>query len=525
MSEHVIDVPLIVNGVPRRPDGPHDPDVHLLRFESGAAVRIPRFHAEDLAAVQAAGPEIDAELAQISTAEIISFLGKVGELWDARKLAARMFVRHEAHRLTQFSDVMMERDYETIGHFLAQRWHLYDQIESEFGDQRVFDEWLPVQMSYRRAFPRGLVLHYLVGNLPLASMYSLCRGMVTTNRSLAKLPSRDPVSPSGLALALIEVDPQHPVSRALTLAYWPHGDPVGDAAISVADAACVWGGEAAVRSVRDKLGVNVPLVEYGPRHSASVVDLTVADVDEAAMRVVEDAAFYDQEACFNTQRVFVRGDVDAFVAAARRSFATFAENLPFVTRNRDILANRSALLAEARFRGFETTAAADWAVVSVPPGTTDLPHPLSRTLYVHPVQELGEVVTHLDRHSQTLSVFPWDLVPAWRDTWARAGTDRLVEAGFSRMPRAGFTHDGGLGMHGMTRLVSVERSWDDPGRYYTRREDPGQHYLVDRYARVRATLAADTPPERVATGSGVPADGSPVPPAAPISPVHLGGAR
>lgn len=489
--DQVIDLPLIVNGVARYADGPQDDDVHLLRFESGAAVRIPRFHQAHLDEIHAAAADLDAELAAVSSAEIITFLGKVGELWDARRLAARMFVRRHAHTLTQFPDVMMERDYETIGHFLAQRWHLYDQIESEFGDQRILDEWLPVQMSYRRAYPRGLVLHYLVGNLPLASMYSLCRGMVTKNRSIAKLPSRDPISPVGLALAVLEVDPQHPVSRALSLPYWPHGDAVGDAAIASVDAACVWGGEAAVRSVRSKLGVNVPLAEYGPRHSASVVDLTQTDPREAAMRVVEDAAFYDQEACFNTQRVFVKGDTAAFVAAAREAFATFTGNLPFVTENRDVLANRSALLAEASFRGFPSTVTPDWAVVELPLGTTDLPHPLGRTLFVHPVEDLGDVARHLDRHSQTLSVHPWRITTEHRDRWAAAGADRLVEAGFSRMPRAGFTHDGSLGMHTLVRLVSIERSWDDPGRYYTRRTDAAQHYLVDRYDRVRATMQAD----------------------------------
>lgn len=487
----VIDLPIIVNGVSHHPDG--DPETTItLTYESGLQARLPRFTRDHLAQITAAAPEIDAALAKLTTAEIITFLGEVGERWDARGLRGRMLVREWGHRFSQFSDVMMERDYETIGHFLLQRWHSYDQIESEFGDQRIFDEWIPVQMSYRRAFPRGLVLHYLVGNLPLASLYSLCRGMITKNRSIAKLPSRDPVSALGLALAVQEVDPDHPVTRALNLVYWPHDDVVGDEAIALSDAACVWGGRRAVESVRGKLGVNVPLAEFGPRWSASVVDLAQADADEAAMRVVDDAAFYDQEACFNTQRVFVTGgDLTAFAERLMHYLGLFGRNLPFVTTNRDILANRSALLAEAAYRGFEVRATDDAAVVVLPADVDTMPHPLGRTVFVHPVDDLADVARHLDRDTQTLSVFPWTLTTRFRDTWGAAGAERMVEAGFSRMPRAGFTHDGTLGMHAMVRLACIERSWNDPGRYYTRRTDPARHYLIDRYERVRQTMAED----------------------------------
>ncbi|WP_215795564.1 acyl-CoA reductase [Rathayibacter toxicus] len=486
-----MDIPIIINGSSRYPS--EEFPNHTLQFESGATGRIPVFRRDDLREIQKEASAIDAELAKLTTADIITFLGEVGERWDGRQLAGRRFVGTNAHIFTQFSEVMMERDYETIGHFLAQRWHAYDQIESEFGDQRIFDEWIPVQMTHRRAFPRGLVLHYLVGNLPLASLYSICRGMITKNRTLAKLPSRDPISAVGLAMALQEVDPRHPVTRALNIVYWPHNDEVGDEAMSKIDSASVWGGAAAVTSVRTKIGVNVPLAEYGPRWSATAIDLDRGDVSEAAMRVVEDASFYDQEACFNTQRVFVKGDVGALVDKIRHFQEVFAGNLPFVSINRDILANRSLALGEAEFRGFQVHASEHSAVVVLPPGELDVPHPLSRTIFVHPVSDLADVAKFLNRDTQTVSVYPWSIVEEFRDEWAQAGAERLVDSGFSRMPRAGFTHDAMLGMHSMVRLVCVERPWSDPGRYYTRRTDVSRHYLIERYERVRKTLEANAP--------------------------------
>lgn len=487
-----VDLPLIVNGRPILPDEDLGPEaIHELRYPGDVSVRIPKFTGEHLDEVLRAGPEIDAELAAMKVSDIITFLGQVGERWDKRELKARMFVRKYAHQVTQFADIMMEGDYATFGHFLMQRFHLYDQIESEFGTDRIFDEWIPVQMGYRRAFPRGLALHYLVGNIPLASMYSMVRGMVTKNRTLAKLPSRDPVTPVGLAKAIIEVDPGHPVSRSLNLAYWPHEDEVGDRTIASVDAACVWGGEAAVKAVKEKLPAGVPLSEYGPKWSVSAIDLERCDPAQAAMRLTDDCCFYDQEACFNTQRAFVKGDVNAFVGELASALKAFSKNVPLVTSNQDILAHRSLVLREAMFRGYHVTADDDWAIVVLPEEDIDFRHPLTRTVFIHPVDDLGNIAKYLNRESQTLSVYPWDASLDHRDAWAGAGTDRIVELGWSRMPRSGFTHDGVLGMHGLTRMVSIDRPWTDAGKYYTRRPNLEQYWFVDKYPHVRRLMDSD----------------------------------
>lgn len=493
MSIKRFDLPLIINGEAIRCSDVDPGDVHVIRYESGVEVSLPRFTREHLRQMHAKAPEIDAELAAMPVRDIITFLGRVGELWDARKLAGRMLVRHYGHLVTQFSEVMLESDYSSFGHFLAQRFHLYDTIESEFGSERIFDEWIPVQMGYRRAFPRGLVLHYLVGNLPLASMYTLIRGMVSKNRTIGKLPTRDPVTPIGLAQAVIETDPGHPVSRSLSLAYWPHDDAVGDECMASVDAACVWGGEAAVKAVKGKLRANAPLAEYGPKWSASAIDLTQCDMDKAAIHVVDDSSFYDQEACFNTQRVYVKGDVGKFVGALERAFHIFTGNLPFVSQNRDIMAHRATTLREATYLGLEVRSSDDWGIVVLPPDS-ELRHPLGRTIYLHPVDDLAEIASYLDRNSQTLSVYPWSITEKYRDVWASAGADRMVELGWSRMPRSGFTHDGMLGLHSMVRLVSIDRPWDDAGRYYTRRPNLEDHWFVERYGNLRATLDADPPP-------------------------------
>src|SRR5262249_39264667 len=147
------------------------------------------------------------------------------------------------------------------------------------------------------------------------------------------------------------------------------------------------------------------------------------DPDEAAYRLVEDACFYDQEACFNTQHVFVRGDVTAFAERLTGHLDRFAARYPMPGTNRDALAHRQRTVLEPEYVGLSTCSAPDWAVIVVDVAEPST-HPLTRTLLLHPVRSWDEVAPRLDHRSQTLSVFPWELTHRYRDEWAAAGADR-----------------------------------------------------------------------------------------------------
>lgn len=299
------EVPMIING---RRVFPSDRElVHHLDYETGIRVTIPVMTESDLADVIANHKKASNDLARISTDELTLFFGAVGERWLAGESAGKQRSDKFASRITGFAPEMLASDNDSIGHFLESRFHTWDTIAAELGNERIFDEWIPNQMVHIRAFPRGLLVQYLVGNLPLAGMYTVLRGIISRNANLLKLPSRDPLTVLGLVEAMLETDPEHPVCRALSVAYWPHNAKVGKDALQAADAVCVWGGGEAVEAVKRGVRANIPVSEYGPRWSCSVIDLTSCDPEEAAIRLVDDVGFYDQEACFNTQRVFVRG--------------------------------------------------------------------------------------------------------------------------------------------------------------------------------------------------------------------------
>ena len=353
-----------------------------------------------------------------------------------------------------------------MGVFLSEPWHTFETIGAEFGSERFLDEWEPRgEFTIVRGFPRGLVLHYLVGNVPLAGMYSVIRSIITRNVTLAKIPSRDPVSALGIVSAMIEVDPEHPVSRSLSAVYYPRDAEISAACLKSADAVCVWGSHDAVSEVKRAVPPGVPVAEYGPRRSLAVIDLDRCDPVRAAYRLAEDVCYYDQEACVNVQRAFVAGDLAAFVPVLGRYLDAFADRHPLVSENPDVLAHRSASILEARFLGWPVVEGRDWAIVLPESVTSVREHPLARVIYLHRVESPAEVGQHLSRDVQTMAVFPWALALEHRDEWARRGVDRFADLGWSRLPRVGWSHDGSYGLHALVRIVELERDSTYLGKY------------------------------------------------------------
>jgi long-chain-fatty-acyl-CoA reductase len=449
----MVEIPLIICGEYRKSE------FIELNYESGQSVRVPRLTEDHVSEIRANVVSSTEELDRLTIQDVTAFLSAVGQSWLADDSKWRRYALRHAPALTGYPLEMLASDYFMIGEYMRWRTYVYDQVASELGHEHIFDEWIPVQASYVRAFGLGLALHVLVGNLPLAGMYSVLRSIISRNTTLAKLPTRDPVSSYALVAAMLETDPSHPIARSLSLGYWPHGDPAGRAAAEAADVICTWGGASAVYATRAIASPDARLIDFGPKWSAAVIDLDRVDLTEAATRLAAEVSYYDQEACFSPQRVFVRGDVAAFVPELHRALALFAKRMPLRTTNRDVLAHRSGFVLEGLARDWEVRRIDDDAVVVVVPDADDVvEHPLTRTAVLHPVASLDEVTKRIDHRMQTLSVFPWELGLERRDAWAAAGATRLVELGMSRHPRHGFSHDGMRWLNQMVRFVSMERS-------------------------------------------------------------------
>lgn len=464
-----LDLPLVVCG---EVDDDLSEGAVTFEYAPDVAVRMPRLRDHHVEAVVASRDQVVGELAELSTFEVTSFLSKVGQTWLDRTAPSYRTLVRELPPIVGYAPEMVASDAYMMAEYLRFRTYLYDQIESELGHELILDEWVPVQASYVRAFPVGTALHWLVGNIPIASVYSMVRSLAMRNQTIAKLPSRDPVSATCFALALREVDPGHPVTRAVSTIYWPHDDTEIDRPLfGIADVVCSWGGGAAIEAVRRRAGASTRLVELGPRWSAAAIDLDDVADDElpaVAARLASDICYYDQEACLSAQQLFVVGDWERLRGPLEAALDAFAGRMPITTTSIDIHAHVESCTREWLYRGADVTDGGAWRTV-----VTDDPipeHPLNRTIFVRRVGHLRDAATTFDRSLQTVAVHPWARSVELRDLYSQRGADRIVELGFTRHVRHGYTHDGMRTLNALVRLVSHERP--GRGRHFYKYGDP-----------------------------------------------------
>ena len=318
-----------------------------------------------------------------------------------------------------------------------------------------------------RCWPKGLIAHIMVGNVPLASLFTLYRSLATKNVTVAKLPSRDLASGLCFANCIYETDAGHPVARALSTLYWEPGAPIEEAVIAASDVVSVWGQGSTVTSIKRRLPPGVELIEFGPKRSFALVLAGCADRDAVAMKVAFDVAAYDQEACFSVQEVYVEGDAAQFAHALGRWLERYEQIVPRRRLSTDGDAHVQRARLEASAEGWDVIAPqmTSWTVVVTGGPAPVEEHPLARCVYVHPIAGVADAIETIDRDVQTVSFAPWERLWEVADEITAAGADRIVQAGRMTRFRPGFTHDAMHPMRRMVRWVTVEREIDFKYRF------------------------------------------------------------
>jgi long-chain-fatty-acyl-CoA reductase len=454
MSDAVFALPSLVCGEPRVSNSADDESSFI--FPDGT-ITIPRFSEDDLKRVLF---DDRTALTRLSIDEITMFFEEVGQRWADPNDEWRRLALDWAGRVTGYASDTVRSDLDFATKMLR-RSEQYDFIETDLGDPGLLDEWTRYKAVYQRCWPRGLVAHVMVGNVPLASILTLYRSLATKNQTLAKVPQRDPVTALCFAHCMRSVDPAHPVVRALTVGYWDSESAVEDHVLRSADAVTVWGQGPAIASVKSRLPHGAELIEFGPKRSVGIVLDGVNDWERLSTAQTRDVVAYDQEGCFSLQEVFVEtGEtVRRVVAGLVEELAAASDTLPRRSLPADVHAHIHRARLEAMAEGWDVRSSdgTDWTVVVTDGPIRVREHPLSRFVYVHPVANVEAALPLLDRDVQTVSLAPWSRLWEVADDLARSGVARIVQPGRMTRFRPGFTHDGMHPMRRMVRWVGIER--------------------------------------------------------------------
>src|SRR5215204_251543 len=447
-----VKLPIVVCGERKEPT---PENTISLTYDTGLELQIPALEPSDVEKLRGSS---NAELRALHTDDISIFLNEVGRIWLDEEHKLRKMAIEYARLVTGYTGPSIYYDLGLLATALR-RIKVYDQLESELGNPYALDEWLPSKTVYLHAEPRGKVVHIMVGNIPMAGLFSILRSILTKNMTIAKLPKRDIVTSLLFAMSLQEIDPSHPITKSVTAAYWEPGSQVEDEILSMADVVCAWGNRDSIEGVKRKIRYGTEFVEFGPKRSLHLIGADTPDFDYAAMKAAYDISMYDQEACFSPQETFIEGEPRLYVNALARWLDKNLTRIAKAPVDKDMMANITRARSEAKFRGWQvfTSQGTEWTII-----VTDKPcfidsHPLSRTIYVHPVTRLEEAFPWINKDTQTVGIHPTERMRALADGLVERGVARVTEVGRAGRPRPGFVHDGIRPMERLVRWVVLER--------------------------------------------------------------------
>ncbi len=450
----------------------------IIKYEDGLEISLPVLNESDVNGIISS--RLKTGLHETHFDDITVFFKKMAMFW----LKSENRLRDEAVKycsmLTGYPESVVLRDYMLLMQLYVERGQMYDQLDTELGNRWYIDEWVPSQTCLVHAQPRGIVTNILVGNIPLASAFGIFRSLIVKNNTVCKLPKKDLISALYFAFSFIEIAPDHPVTKSLTVAYWEKDSWQEEKILAASDAVCLWGGETAINEIRKKTKMGTKILEYGPKRSMSIIDILSMgpqdSLEDIALRAAHDFSVYNQEACFTSQDLYILADDNGFDEFMRYFKASLKHYLTVYPKGRISYDSKAHVLItrnEQLLKGAEVEASEnhDWTIIIAQDNARLSNHPLNRTVVVHRIRSLSEVTGCVDNYTQTICIYPWEKSLELREALTLNGAERIAGIGLANFPRTGFPHDGIWTFNELVKWVSVERDIDFKGKYYDNSRD------------------------------------------------------
>jgi len=413
-------------------------------------------HVERLAM---ANPSAMADLYDLRFAEILDYLDTLGERLAPAKNAWMEEAFELSCRTSGLGHEILKPMYDTMGESLR-KGALREVAENTIGVDYL-EGWVEQRLeqgllSRKRAFGARSV-HVVAGNAPGTSVLTVARNAITRGDAIIKTPSNDPLTAAAVARTMIEMAPDHPLTRHLSVAYWKGGDTGVEEALYKprhVEKIVAWGGMASIKHIARYIQPGIELIALDPKLSSTIIG-EEAFVDEAAMASVAQALAMDggalnQEACVNARVVWVQSGTDAAGIARLKRLGQMTYDAiqalpPAISGPAVRLDPALADEIEALQMG-----GGDWyhvigggragaVIVSQMDEPVDFaPLLANRVLNLVPVDDIDTPVRAVTSYTQTIGIYPESLKRELRDRLAIHGAQRLVSLGHAiGMPNHG----------------------------------------------------------------------------------------
>ena len=293
-------------------------------------------------------------------------------------------------------------------------------------------------------------LHIVAGNAPGLSLLTVLRNMVLRSDAIIKTPSNDPFTALAIARTMIDMAPDHPLTRHLSVAYWKGGDRDFEERLyrpANLEKIVAWGGFASMKHVTRYVQPGLELISLDPKRSASIIGARTFECEEmqrdAALRLATDAGTLNQKGCVNARVVYVQSGTDEAGLEAVNAFGRQVYDAMLGLPNsistaakrydHDLKAHVDSLrLDDEWYRVIGGEDGEGAVIVSQLPEAVSFSTLLDdRTINLVPVDDLDEVMDAVDAYTQTVGIYPEELKDELKDVLPLHGAQRIVSLGYA----------------------------------------------------------------------------------------------
>jgi hypothetical protein len=417
------------------------------------------------------------KLYTLTIEEIIDYLVELGAALDLARNGHMQEALEHSYAATDLTPPILRWQYSLIGHFFS-RDMLRAYIDVPIGIPYV-EGWQKTTLpDGRTASIRAMgarCLHITAGNSPITAIISLARNALTRSDAIIKSPSNDPFTALAVARTMIDMAPDHPVTRHFSVAYWKGGSVGFEEKLyqpGNIEKIIAWGGFASVRHVTRYIQPGLELISLDPKRSATIIGRdTFADdatMRDAALRAATDIGASNQTGCSSARVVVVEsGTDDAGLARLRRFAAMIYEammRLPDNVSNKprhfdaELRADIDGLRATPDF--YEVIGGRDdegAIIVSKLDDVVDFyPRLSGRVANLVPIDDLSDAARFVNAYTQTVGVYPDALKQQLRDELPLHGVQRFVTLGYAMTANPALPQDAIEPMRRMVKWIVDE---------------------------------------------------------------------
>ncbi len=392
-----------------------------------------------------------ADLYELTFDQILDYLGELGDRLEVRK--------------NDYLREAREMSYATAPTTVPIMNAFFDHMPAMFDRDRIrgmcdfnigipyLEGWVQKAINGSNVGIRAYgsrALHIVAGNGPVLGALTILRGAVTRGDTIIKVPSNDPFTTGAIARTMVDMAPDHPLTKHVTVAYWRGGDEAVESKLYQPhniEKIVAWGGFASVKHVTKYIQPGIELISLDPKRSASIVGGEALENDaimqDCANRIATDVGANNQTACANCRMVYVMcGTDDESIEKLKKLGQKVYDammKLPsdLSTKPKRYDSNLKSQVDTLRLNDdwYTVVGGKDGEGAVIVSHTSDrvdfYEYLADRTVNLVPVDTLDEVLEVVDAYTQTVGIFPESLREKVRHLGALCGGQRFVSLGYS----------------------------------------------------------------------------------------------